>query len=181
MTTVFIGGSRAVTRLNGIVRNKLDDLINRHCVILIGDANGADRAVQQHLFERGYQHVIVYCMDHCRNNLGGWPTKHVSRPGARKDFAYYALKDLAMAEDAKCGLMLWDGRSKGTLSNVQRLLAEAKKTLVYLAPEKAFSKLSSEQDLAALLQRCNQDDIRAAQHQIRTKIPSQLPLRVQQS
>jgi len=181
MTTVFIGGSRAVARLNGIVRDKLDDLIHRHCMILIGDANGADKAVQQHFLERGYQHVAVYCMDHCRNNLGNWPAKHISRPGARKDFAYYALKDLAMAEDAKCGLMLWDGKSKGTLANVQRLLGQEKKTLVYFAPQKTFHKLTSEQDLAALLQRCDQEDIRAAQQQIRAKISSQAPLHLQQS
>jgi hypothetical protein len=42
--------------------------------------------------------------------------------GRSKDFAYYAAKDLAMAQDAKCGVMLWDGRSKGTLNNIQNLL-----------------------------------------------------------
>ncbi len=181
MTSVFIGGSRAVARLNGIVRDKLDDLITRRCRILVGDANGADKAVQQHFFERSYEHVIVYCMDHCRNNLGNWPTKHITRPGARKDFAYYAIKDLAMVEDAKCGMMLWDGRSKGTLNNVQRLLGEEKKTLVYFAPEMTFCRLNSERDLAALLQRCNPDDVRAAQQQIQAKIPSQLPFDVRQS
>ncbi len=181
MTSVFIGGSRAVARLNGIVRDKLDDLITRRCRILVGDANGADKAVQQHFFERGYEHVIVYCMDHCRNNLGNWPTQHITRPGARKDFAYYAIKDLAMVEHANCGLMLWDGRSKGTLNNVQRLLGEEKKTLVYFAPERTFYRLSSEGDLAALLQRCNPDDVRAAQQQIQAKIRNQLPFDVRQS
>jgi hypothetical protein len=40
-----------------------------------------------------------------------------------------------MAQDAQCGVMLWDGKSKGTLNNIQELLSAGKKTLVYFAPE----------------------------------------------
>src|SRR5204862_1695045 len=117
--TLFIGGSRAVSRLNDDLRARLDDFIKRGSKILVGDASGADKAVQQYLSEQSYSQVVVYCMDRCRNNLGGWPTKQISLPGAARDFAYYAAKDLAMANDAKCGMMLWDGESKGTLNNVQ--------------------------------------------------------------
>lgn len=170
MTTVFIGGSRAVSRLNSILRAKLDDLIGRGCTIFVGDANGADKAVQQHLAERGYRNVVVYCMDRCRNNVGAWPAKNVSVPGARRDFAYYAAKDLAMTEDANCGVMLWDGKSKGTLNNIQNLIGKGKKTLVYFAPDKAFHKLSSENDLRELLERCNKAKIQEAQRQIRSRI-----------
>lgn len=129
MTTVFIGGSRAVSRLNAIIRTKLDDLITRQCMIFVGDANGADKAVQQYLASCGYQHVLVYCMDRCRNNLGKWPTKHVVTTTGGAGFAYYAAKDLAMARDAKCGIMLWDGKSKGTLNNIQQIISVGKKRL----------------------------------------------------
>jgi hypothetical protein len=54
MTKVFIGGSRAVSRLSNIIRAQLDDLIHKHCTILIGDANGADKAVQQHFADRNF-------------------------------------------------------------------------------------------------------------------------------
>ena len=97
MTSVFIGGSRAVSRLNSVIRGKLDDLIARNCAIYVGDANGADKAIQQHFADRGYPHVTVFCMDRCRNNVGSWPTKRISHVGKSKDFAYYAAKDLAMA------------------------------------------------------------------------------------
>jgi len=173
MTTVFIGGSRAVSRLNAVIRNKLDDLIARECVFLIGDANGADKAVQGHLATNGYRHVVVYCMDACRNNVGEWPTRQLSMPGARRDFAYYAAKDHAMARDAKCGVMLWDGRIKGTLNNIQGLLRAGKKTLVYVASEAMFYKLSTDQDLETLLQRCDPALIQEAQRQIRTKLTDQ--------
>ncbi len=170
MTKVFIGGSRAVSRLNSTIREKLDDLISRQCEILIGDANGADKAVQEHFAQQHYQSVTVYCMHRSRNNVGNWPTKHVEAPGGRKEFAYYAAKDLAMAEDAKCGVMLWDGKSKGTLNNIQQLLSQSKKVLVYLAPEKAFHKLSTTMDLQEVLQRCDADSVQEAQRQIRTKL-----------
>ncbi len=180
MTKVFIGGSRAVSRLTGVVREKLDDLIRRGCTILIGDANGSDKAVQQHLATRGYRDVVVYCMDECRNNVGGWPANRISMPGARKDFAYYVTKDLAMAQDATCGVMLWDGKSKGTLNNIQRLIGAGKKTLVFLTREKTFHKLTSEQELHELLERCSQARIQTSQRKISSAIPaaSQLPLHV---
>jgi hypothetical protein len=174
MMSVFIGGSRAVSRLSDVILAKLDELIVRQCVIFVGDANGADKAVQQHFARRGYEHVIVYCMDECRNNLGNWPTKSVRKPSSRKDFAYYAAKDRAMAQDAGCGIMLWDGKSKGTLNNIQELVGSGKKALVYLAPEKAFHKIATEHELDVLLRRCDPVDVQRAQREIRTKLPAQL-------
>jgi len=35
---VFIGGSRAVSKLNAAIRGRIDDLIARGCTILAGDA-----------------------------------------------------------------------------------------------------------------------------------------------
>ena len=180
MTSVFIGGSRAVARLNSTIVGKLDELISRECQIMVGDANGADKAVQQHFAERGYEHVLVYCMDECRNNLGNWPTTNVTSPSSRRDFAYYAAKDKAMAQDAKCGIMLWDGKSKGTLNNIQALLHAGKKTLVYLASEKAFHKIVTEHDLDALLERCDPAAVQRAQQAITAKLPAQLPLHAPQ-
>ena len=117
-------------------------------------------------------------MDECRNNLGMWPTKRVSAPGAKKDFTYYSAKDLLMAQDSKCGVMLWDGKSKGTLNNIQNLIGAGKKTLVYFAPTKSFYTLSSENDLRELLQLCHKGSIREAQRQIkeRASVSHQLSL-----
>jgi hypothetical protein len=173
MMSVFIGGSRAVSRLNAMVSKKLDDLIARNCMIFVGDANGADKAVQQHFAERGYRRVTVYCMDKCRNNIGSWPTKQINRPDGSRGFAYYAAKDLAMARDARCGVMLWDGKSKGTLNNIQNLVSSGKKALVYFGPEKAFHKLSSGEDLLRLLDRCDRTVIESAQRQIKSKLSAE--------
>jgi hypothetical protein len=73
-------------------------------------------------------------MEQCRNNIGAWPTQTVEPPSGRKGFTYYAAKDLAMAREAKCGLMLWDGKSKGTLNNILNLIAAEKRILGLLRP-----------------------------------------------
>ena len=158
MTSVSIGGSRAVSRLNTEIRERLNDLIQERCQILIGDASGADRAVQQHLAERGYREVTVFCVDHCRN-VGDWPIRGIGVHATRRDFSYFVQKDFAMAGEAICGLMLWDGKSRGTPHNMLNLIRARKKVLVYFAPDKSFHKLSNDKDLRALLARCDRPEI----------------------
>ena len=164
--------------MNSVIRERLDDFIRRGCTIYVGDANGADKAVQKHFADRGYNNVIVYCANECRNNIGGWQIRRVSVPSGTIGFAYYAAKDVAMAEDAKCGVMLWDGKSKGTFNNIQNLIDAGKKALVYFAPSKSFYKLSSGDDLKELLARCNKRQIQEAQRQLKAKLSQvhQFPL-----
>jgi hypothetical protein len=160
MASVFIGGSRAVSRLNAVIRGQLDNLMDHKCLILIGDANGADKAVQAYLFERGYRDVVVYCMDACRNNLGQWQVRPQQSPnGGKRDFEYYSTKDRAMTRDANCGVMLWDGKSRGTLNNVTNLISDGKKVLLYFSPKRTFQKLSTMEDLHRLLQSCDKRHI----------------------
>ena len=59
---VFIGGSRAVSKLNKVIRTRLDDFMSRGCRILIGDANGVDKAVQTYFAEHQYSNVVVSCI-----------------------------------------------------------------------------------------------------------------------
>jgi len=152
VTKVFIGGSRRITRLDAEVRRRLDRIIEKRLRVVVGDANGADKAVQRYLSERKFETVEVFSADGSpRNNLGGWPVC-VIRPGhARRDFDYYATKDRAMAAAATVGLMLWDGQSRGTLMNVLRLADQRKPVVVYVQPRKEFVEVRTQGDLAALL------------------------------
>jgi hypothetical protein len=146
-TRVFIAGSRAITKLNPEVRERLDNIVRQKFTVLVGDANGADRAMQQYLHQLGYREVRVYCMETCRNNVGEWPThSHSAKAGTKRDRHYFGVKDLAMAEDATCGFMLWDGESKGTLANVVNLLNAHKNVLLYIGPKKLFFKLLNVDD-----------------------------------
>ena len=55
MTKIFIGGSRKVTRLNEIIRKRISNIIDQNLAIYVGDANGADKAVQTFLSEKEYK------------------------------------------------------------------------------------------------------------------------------
>lgn len=174
---VFIGGSRAVSKLNKVIRARLDDLMKRGCTIFIGDAKGADKAVQTYFAKHRYSNVIVFCMEECRNNVGGWPMRSIDPPSERRDFSYYSAKDLVMSREAQCGFMLWDGRSKGTLQNLLNLIAAGKRTLVYFAPTKDLHVLATDQDLQSLLARCEKRDLEAASRGLGLKTPlTQMPL-----
>jgi hypothetical protein len=162
MTCVFVAGSRAVSRLNSQVRERLDNIMKQNFTVLVGDANGADKAVQQYLAKCHYCKVLVYSMEACRNNVGEWPTRaHTGEPGSKRDRHYYSIKDEAMARDATCGFMLWDGVSKGTLTNVVNLLNAHKKTLLYLSPKKLFFKLRGFEDLYQALHANGIDNVPA--------------------
>ena len=155
-TRVFIGGSRHLSRLTTKVRERLDKIVESRFEVLVGDANGADRAVQAYLASTGYRSVVVFCMTgRCRNNLGDWPTRALTAPAGTRGFAYYAVKDGAMAQEATHGLMLWDGESKGTLNNLVSLVRQHKPVVVYFAPAKCFMNVRTQKDIASLLGRCD--------------------------
>jgi len=47
VTRVFIGGSRRIRRLEAEVRRRLDRIVEKGLPVIIGDANGADKAVER--------------------------------------------------------------------------------------------------------------------------------------
>lgn len=152
MSKVFFGGSRKLSRLNSAVLARLRNLIDNGHTVLIGDANGVDRAVQTFFSDEGYRSVIVYCMDgECRNNVGSWPIHAVESHGRRKDFAYFAMKDAEMSVEADYGFMVWDGESKGTLNNVLNLLQQRKSVLLYGSTSREFVQIRSARELKTLL------------------------------
>lgn len=168
MTKVFIGGSRKLSRLNRAIRERADNIVAKGFKILIGDANGADKAMQKYLAEKGYKNVMVFCMSGtCRNNLGNWQTKTVSPNRDKKDFMYFAAKDKEMSEQADYGFMLWDGESKGTLNNIINLLQDNKSVLVYFFPGKEFFTLKSPSQLENLLQKCDPMTVHRFNHTLR--------------
>ncbi|MCF8145768.1 MAG: hypothetical protein K9N21_17800 [Deltaproteobacteria bacterium] len=158
MTKVFIGGSRRISRLSKEVRRRIDRIVEQGFPVVVGDANGVDKAVQKYLQSRGYEAVEVFCSGgECRNNLGKWPVRAVATSQTRRDFSYYAAKDEQMAQEASVGLMIWDGKSAGTLANAARLLRQHKSVVVYAVPAKRFFTLKGEADWQGLLIGCGRD------------------------
>ena len=92
----------------------------------------------------------------CRKNLGNWEVRHIAVDTKLKNRAFYTLKDQAMAAHADSGLVLWDGKSQGSLNNIVELLKRNKESLVYVAPKHTFYPIAIPDDARWLLQQCEQ-------------------------
>lgn len=158
MNTVFVGGSRHVSRLPFPVQERLKNIIKAGHEVVVGDAAGADKAVQKFLADASYAKVTVFCSgEKYRNNLGHWHTHNVEAPKNAKGFQFYALKDRKMAERADFGLMIWDGKSPGTVLNVLRLVRAGKMSVLFEAPEQAFVTFRTPADWHAFINRMGRD------------------------
>jgi len=147
MNTVFIGGSRHLSRLSPEVKGRLHNITTSGARVVVGDANGADKAVQKFLHDASYKNVIVFCSgDNCRNNLGQWETRHIRTSKHAKGFDFYAAKDREMAREADFGLMIWDGKSAGTVLNILRLIRANKKAVLINVPDKQTTTFKASDD-----------------------------------
>lgn len=156
MNTVFIGGSRHVSRLSAQVKERLNNIIKNNHQVIVGDANGADKAVQRHLLESAYKKVTVFCSgEQPRNNLGQWNVHPVTPPENVKGFQFYAAKDREMAREADFGLMIWDSKSPGTVLNVLRLVRAGKFAVLINVPAKATFNIKSARNWDEFLSQCS--------------------------
>ena len=152
MTTVFIAGSITIKQLERKVRERIDNIVTSKFDVVFGDADGADKAIQTYLFERGVRNAVVYCSGtRPRNNIGQWPVHQVTTGHAAGSRAFYTVKDVEMAKDADYGLMVWDAKSTGTLSNAIELLSRKKKSVVFVNTTKVFLTVGDVSQLEALV------------------------------
>jgi hypothetical protein len=152
---IFLAGSRTVSKITLNIENRLFGIYKKGYTILVGDASGADAAIQHFFAQLGYRNVTVYASNgKARNNLGNWRVETISVPNYTKGFDFYTMKDKAMANDACYGFMIWDGKSKGTFTNIVNLLNYKKKALVYLTPQKTFLCIDSMDKLRSLSNIC---------------------------
>ena len=156
MTTVFLSGSRRISRIGAEVRCRIDNMVQNQLNIITGDANGADKSMQTYLRELAYPNVTIYYVGTApRNNVGGWPTENVRVEGKLSGREFYSRKDREMAQIADLGFVLWDGKSSGSVQNMLWLLLQNKPVVVFYAPEKQFYNLRTENELSDLLAKCD--------------------------
>lgn len=110
--------------------------------------------------------------DHCRSNVGNWRTRDVAARRGAKVFDYYSLNDRAPAEAAEYGLMLWDGKSKGTDNNVVNLSRDHKPVVVYVAPTRQFRTIKTRDDLGDLLAQGDSDSVERIVSELHLEIQS---------
>ncbi|KYD05526.1 hypothetical protein MXL46_07230 [Heyndrickxia sporothermodurans] len=155
---VFIAGPRAISRLNKDVMERLNNIIKNNFTVLVGDANGVDKQIQEFCHSLNYNKVRVFASNgKARNNIGEWEVYKVDVDRNVKGFDFYAAKDLEMAKKADYGFMIWNGKSKGTLNNIHNLVNLNKKVLVYFTPDKQFYTIRSLNDVNKLGNKSNKN------------------------
>ncbi|MCD6492753.1 MAG: hypothetical protein J7K36_02985 [Archaeoglobaceae archaeon] len=141
---VFISGSISIKKLPKEVLKSIDKIISQEFEILIGDANGVDKLVQYYCLEKQYFNVTVYSIfDKPRNKASekfGFK-KILVDPTIKKEVEKQKQKDEAMTKDCNYCLIIWDGKSKGSYSNILRAIELKKKTKVFLTPKNKFLEL----------------------------------------
>lgn len=152
MTTVFIAGSISISRLHEKVQDRINKIVSSNFNIVVGDADGADTSIQKCLHDYQANKVTVYCTgDTPRNNVANWPVHRVQSKARAGSRAFFTAKDLEMARSSDYGLMVWDCKSTGTLSNVIELLKEKKKSVVFVNKNKDFVTVADKAGLDCLL------------------------------
>jgi hypothetical protein len=152
VTKVFIAGSMNIKHLDLKVKERIDNIIASNLEILIGDADGVDTSIQQYLLSSHHSNITIYCSgSNPRNNLGQWIVNVVNTQYQEGSRAFFTAKDIAMAEAADFGLMIWDTKSTGTLNNVIELLTRKKKSVIYINKEKSFKTVGSVNQLEELI------------------------------
>ena len=133
---IVLGGSRHLEFVPNEIVERLLEWMESSSEFLVGDAPGSDRAFQIFLKSKKYHDVTVYTSaDEIRNNLGNWKAEKVESGLKSKSNAVHAFKDRKMSQIADVGLMIWDCKSAGTLSNVIDLLQQGKNCFIWVAPD----------------------------------------------
>jgi len=141
MKSVFISGSISIKALPSRVIQSIETIESKNFTVLVGDAPGVDALIQEKLAQDGYKNVLVYTvLENPRNYLS--EHFHLVRvpvdPGIKSQRKTQEKKDRCMTEAADYGLVLWDGKSRGSFNNIIRCIQLGKTAKVYLTPEDRF-------------------------------------------
>lgn len=131
---VFISGSISIKHLHDRVKESIRKIRDSHMEILVGDANGIDRMVQNYCEEINYLTVTVYSIYSVpRFKIDGFKSKHITPDkNIKKERERQTEKDKAMTNDCDFCLVIWDGKSKGSYSNILGAIKNDKKFKIFL-------------------------------------------------
>lgn len=153
---VFIAGARSIKILDDTVKKYILSVCKKEYEIFIGDCYGVDSLVQEFLCALKYKNVTVFASDGAaRNNKGNWKVRNIKVMSAVSGFDFYKQKDIAMANESDCGIMVWDGKSRGTLNNIINLVFKNKPVLLYFVSENKAVTIKNKHDLNNLVLKLN--------------------------
>lgn len=120
MSKIFISGSRTINDYE-VVATHLLNVVSEDDIVLVGDCEGVDTLVQKFCDCHDIQFIVYYVGIKPRNAIG-------TSPKLKKCFGFnQKAKDIQMSIDCEYGFAIWDGKSKGTESNIIRLREMGKK------------------------------------------------------
>ena len=165
MRKIFISGSISSKEIPKDIIKSVDDCRKKNYTILIGDAPGIDKNIQDMLKADNYKNVEVYHVGPSPRKLSDrdWIVRRISVDIENEKFfknrkytrEAQMLKDKAMSNDADFGLVIWKDTSKnrfgktsvskGSLNNIYNLLVQNKYVgLFYIPkPEKGIMKFKN--------------------------------------
>ena len=150
---IVLGGSRHLEFIPKEIADRLLEWMENSSEFLVGDAPGTDRAFQKFLSSKKYPSVTIYTSAaEIRNNLGNWQVEKVESGLKSKSNAVHAFKDRKMSQIADIGLMIWDCKSAGTLSNVIDLLAQSKNCFIWVVPDSEVYQFDNSASLEKWMQ-----------------------------
>lgn len=141
--TLFVSGSsKTQFKDSGYYRKKLpkevikslDESMKKGEKIVVGDAPGIDRQVQDYLNKVGYNRVEIYSPgQETRYSANkNWKVNHIDSEAEKGSSEWLAAKDRIMAEVSTKGLaVILDEGSQATRNNIQRLIEQNKESKVY--------------------------------------------------
>lgn len=135
MSKVFISGSISIKRIPKDIVISLKKIQKNKLEVLVGDALGIDKAIQDYFMKSDYNDICVYSIYPTPRNLSSpkFCTKMVEvTDDLKSEREKQTLKDKAMTEDSDYSLVIWDGKSRGSYQNILRALELRKKIKVYL-------------------------------------------------
>ena len=138
MKKVFISGSIEIKRLDDLVIESLNKIIENNLIVLVGDANGVDRLIQEFFAKNSYFNVIVYTIFQTPRNLISPYFRIKNIKTNLKGRKAQEKKDEAMTVDSDYSFVIWNGKSKGSFNNILRALEMNKKIKVFYEKEKRF-------------------------------------------
>ena len=146
---VLLAGSLTLRSLPISLETELEVLIASNSEFLVGDAHGADLLLQEFLKRKAVRSVTVFYSNAIRNNAGSWVSNFVESNLKSRGKDSHAAKDREMCRLASAGLVVWDGRSAGTLANVIDLVEQGKSVKIFYTDQKSVS-LSTRQAVETL-------------------------------
>jgi hypothetical protein len=139
MKKVFISGSMSIKKLDELVRNSLEKIIALNLQVLVGDAYGVDKLVQEYFYNQNYYNVTIYTIFDIPRNLvsNKFLIKKINTNGLKGRKAQ-EKKDETMTFESNYSFVIWDGKSKGSFNNILRAFENNKKLKIYYEKEKRF-------------------------------------------